>query len=149
MRRLLNNSWMFVGIVSIFILVLSACDDDSNNVGNGPRLVDPRGIAVEFDGNLVVADRGIPAVVRIDITNGNRSILSGVCVGSGPELMDPRGIDVLEDGTIAVANAAANTTLRIDPITGDRTVLSGDGVGSGAPLMEPRDLPWKQTAISS
>ena len=77
MRTILKNSWIFVGIVSIFIVTLSACDDDSKNVGNGPKLVDPRGIAVEFDGNLVVADRGIPAVVRIDISNGNRSILSG------------------------------------------------------------------------
>ena len=140
MIKKLKSDWKLFSLLSLFLLAASACDNDSQNVGSGPKLEDPR-----------YSNRGKRR------PRSCRQRYSGCCedryprtatalfcqvlmLETGPELMDPRGIDVLGDGTIVVANAAANTILAIDPDTGDRSVLSGDGVGSGPPLEEPRDL---------
>ncbi len=45
-------------------------------VGIGPAFSHPLGIAVEADGNLVVVDPGLRAVVRVDPNTGARTIVS-------------------------------------------------------------------------
>jgi streptogramin lyase len=52
----------------------------------GPVFKEPRGIAVESNGSLVVADRGLRAVVRVDPVSGNRTIVSNGSTGPWTEL---------------------------------------------------------------
>ena len=50
-------------------------------VGTGSSFLAPRGVAVEADGNLVVVDQGLAAVVRVDPVTGDRTIVSGLNIG--------------------------------------------------------------------
>jgi streptogramin lyase len=45
-------------------------------IGSGPLLLSPEGIAEEADGTLVVADRFLRAVVRVEPLTGNRNLIS-------------------------------------------------------------------------
>ncbi len=48
----------------------------SNRMGTGPLLASPEIIAIEADGDLVVVDRGLNAIVRINPLTGDRTIIS-------------------------------------------------------------------------
>ena len=48
----------------------------SGQVGSGPDFWDPSHIAVEASGNLVVTDRNLQAVLRVDPATGDRTIVS-------------------------------------------------------------------------
>ena len=79
-------------------------DPDIIAVGVDPGFVDPRGIAVDDVGNLVVVDSGLKAVVQVDPETGERTIISMIILdpaddmdmgmGKGPGFVDPRGIAV-------------------------------------------------------
>ena len=144
--------------------VVSGCTGkDSNrncvgeNIGSGPPLVWPNGIAIDADGYLIVTDYGLGAVVCIDPITGDRTVISGCTeraterprncigeiIGNGPSLQNSNGIVVEADGQLVVIQS--ELIMRIDPVTGDRTVVSGcaardsnfdcvDEVGSGPRL---------------
>ena len=104
--------------------------------------MDPRGIAVEADGSLVVVDSGLDAVVRVDPETGDRTIISrgidpnGVydMVGIGISFSLPRGIAVEENGSLVVVDSGEDTVVRVDPETGDRTIISDNEMGMGPRL---------------
>ncbi len=137
--------------------VISGCADEtcSSQVGSGPELMIPRFVALESNGDILVADRLVPgtwAVVRVNPGNGNRTLLSGcadeTCAdfrGEGPAVDRLFGIAVEGNGDILIADSKA--VLRIDPDTGDREILSGcaDAAcsryeGAGPEFGEPGDL---------
>ncbi len=99
--------------------------------GSGPGLESPLGIAVEADGSLVVADRGLGAVVRVDPVSGDRTILSDARTGTGPGFQALRGLAVEADGNLVVVDFELAAVVRVDPVSGDRTILSGANTGSG------------------
>ena len=110
--------------------------------GSGPSFSFPQddflvGIAVEANGQLVVADAGGDAVVRVDPISGNRTIISGTSRGSGPPFINPRGIAVEANGQLVVADAGGDAVVRVDPISGNRTIISGTSRGSGPPFDFP------------
>ncbi len=134
--------------------VVSGCADAScaSQVGSGPAFLGPRLIAREPGDQLVLSDRfgvTVSAVVRVDPTTGNRTLVSGctdtICssqVGTGPALGRVFGIEVEASGQILVADTLA--LLRIDPVSGNRSVVSGCAnpacttlVGSGPSFGEP------------
>lgn len=88
-------------------------------------------------GDLLVADFGVDAIVRVDPTTGDRTIVSGAGVGSGPTLQQPRGILVEPAGQIIVTDATLQAVLRIDPATGNRTLVSNASIGTGPALAAP------------
>jgi len=135
-------------------VVVSGCADASctSQVGSGPAFLGPRFIAREAGGWLVLSDRAglsVSAVVRVDPSNGDRTLVSGcadaLCssqLGTGPAFGRIYGIGVEPGGAILVADTRA--LLRIDPASGNRTVLSGCAdpgcttvVGSGPGFGEP------------
>ena len=76
---------LILGFISLD--AIGGCNNnggDSDSIGSGPGFAQPRGIAVEADGSLVVTDDGLKAVVRVDQTTGDRTILSDANTGSGP-----------------------------------------------------------------
>jgi hypothetical protein len=134
--------------------VVSGCTDAActSQVGSGPGFLGPRFLARAAGGWLVLTDRvglSVSAVVRVDPSNGERTLVSGcadaLCSsqrGTGPSFGRIYGIAVEPGGAILVADTRA--LLRIDPASGNRNVLSGCAdpgctvvVGSGPPFGEP------------
>jgi DNA-binding beta-propeller fold protein YncE len=113
---------------------------------NGPQgtLFDrPYDLALESDGNLVVADLGVPnrkdgAVIRVDPLTGRQSLVS-----SGGEFFDPAGIAVAADGQLYVIDNRApdndGAVIRVDPRTGAQTLVTER---SDKPGRTELDLPF-------
>jgi sugar lactone lactonase YvrE len=100
----------------------------SRNGLQGTLFQRPYDLAVERDGNLVVADMGVPnsedgAVIRVDPLTGRQSLVS-----SGGEFYDPVGIAVAPDGQLYVvdnkARDNAGAVIRVDPLTGAQTLVT-------------------------
>ena len=103
----------------------------SRNGPQGTLFQRPYDLAVEPDGNLVVADLGVPnrrdgAVIRVDPLTGRQSLLS-----RGGEFFDPAGIAVAPDGQIYVVDNHApdndGAVIRVDPRTGAQTLVTEGG----------------------
>jgi streptogramin lyase len=104
--------------------------------GSGPEFISPRGVAVEADGNLLVLDIDLTAVIRVDPVTGDRTVVSDASTGSGPAFETLLGgIAVEADGNVVVTGA--QTVVRVDPVTGDRTVVSDASTGSGPAFGTP------------
>jgi DNA-binding beta-propeller fold protein YncE len=115
----------------------------SRNGPQGNLFQRPYDLAVESDGNLVVADLGEPnrkdgAVIRVDPLTGQQSLVS-----SGGEFFDPAGIAVAPDGQIYVVDNRApdndGAVIRVDPRTGVQTLVTER---SSAPGRRELDLPF-------
>jgi DNA-binding beta-propeller fold protein YncE len=115
----------------------------SRNGPQGTLFQRPYDLAVEPDGNLVVADIGVPnrtdgAVIRVDPLTGRQSLVS-----SGGEFFDPAGIAVAPDGQIYVVDNRApdndGAVIRVDPRTGAQTLVTER---SGEPGRRELDLPF-------
>jgi sugar lactone lactonase YvrE len=93
-------------------------------------------------GDILVADFGQRAILRVDPLTGSRSTLSGAGVSSGPLLVQPRGITIDRFGQIFVSDAGEirKSIFRIDAVTGGRTIVSGPSVGSGDNFEFPLSL---------
>jgi DNA-binding beta-propeller fold protein YncE len=126
--------------------VLSGCTQGSSQscqsiiMGDGPPFQFPQSIAVEANGQLVVADRDRAAVLRVDPESGNRTILSDNAAGNGPALQSPRAIAVAPDGALMVVAAMVSRVpnvsvpdaiIQVHPLTGDRVLISGLQTGGG------------------
>jgi DNA-binding beta-propeller fold protein YncE len=103
----------------------------SRNGPQGTLFQRPYDLAVEPDGNLVVADIGVPnrkdgAVIRVDPLTGRQRLVS-----SGGEFFDPAGIAVGPGGQIYVVDNRApdndGAVIRVDPRTGEQTLVTGGG----------------------
>ncbi len=89
MKKIVKYSWKYLGVLSILTLAFFACNGngnggDSESIGSGPGFQSPWGIAVATDGDFVVIDSGLEAVVYVDQTTGDRTILSDATTGTGP-----------------------------------------------------------------
>jgi hypothetical protein len=94
MSRLLKSRDYLIKCLGLVLILgfislgaIGGCNNnggDSESIGSGPGFVSPRGIAVATDGDFVVADLGLEAVVHVDQTTGDRTILSDADTGSGP-----------------------------------------------------------------
>ena len=141
MRRLIKSRDYLkrcLGFLLIFGFISLGAIGGCGNTGDGPDFAAPRGIAVEADGSLVVVDSGLKAVVRVDPTTGNRTIISDDSTGMGDEFAAPSGIAVEADGSLVVVDSGLKAVVRVDPTTGDRMGISmiidpndEDGMGMG------------------
>jgi sugar lactone lactonase YvrE len=114
-------------------------------VSSGGLFSDPIGIAVEADGNILVADRfaglGTPpfffgGLIRVDPATGAQTTLSSL--GTGDDLTNPTAVAVEADGNIIAATGS--TLHRVDPVTGAASFLAGVGHNGVAvvPPLSPR-----------
>lgn len=104
--------------------------------GLGPSLK-PQDVAIEADGSIVVANEGGDNILRIDPTNGNRTVVSGcdgtpACGGvigaSVPGQTDfaqPWAIRVAPNGALLVADRSVGAIFSVNPVSGDRAIISG------------------------
>ncbi len=110
----------------------------------GPRGVDPLGLAAEVSGQLVITDPNAGteskgALFRVDPGTGTRRRFSDFGDPTqGAEGMNPFGVAVEPKGSILVTDPGAGTDakgalFRLDPQSGARTVLSDFGVPPDSP----------------
>jgi streptogramin lyase len=96
----------------------------------------PRGVAIEANGDAVIADSGAtgppvisPALIRVDRPSLNTQSIVPVTGG----LQGPRGIAVDASGNLIVADFTAKAVYRVHPTNGARTTLtSGSTLGPWA-----------------
>ena len=130
--------------------VLSDADDTTNQnlmVGSGPGLNNPRSITFDSSNpaspRALIGDSGLNALVAVDLTTGNRSIISddndetnnNAIVGTGPGIGFPSSITI--DNTDAdnpralIVEQNLNAIIAVDLASGNRSVLSDEVIGSG------------------
>jgi hypothetical protein len=114
----------------------------SGEPAGGPSFLQPVGIAVAPNGDLLVTDEdaygGTGGVMRVDATSGARTTISANAAPVGGTLFgQPYGIALAPSGQILVADFeafdGAGGLLRVDPTTGARTVVSSNGAPAGGP----------------
>ena len=98
--------------------------------GSGPAFGNPWAIAIEANGNLVVTDRGLEAVVRVNPVSGERTIVSDANIGSGPEFGSPWAIAIEANGNLLVTDRGLEAVVRVNPLSGERTIVSDADTGS-------------------
>lgn len=117
-----------VVLVLVLGLTISGCGAPRlDQVGSGPPLQEPWGLALDRDGWLYVSDASAGVVFRVDPATGDRSVLAGP--GPGKPLGRPTGVARLPDRRIAVADAGRREVAVVRD--GTRSVLSGPGRGRG------------------
>lgn len=110
----------------------------------GPSFANPVGVAIEADGDILVADTSAfsdsgGGVIRVDPATGARTTVSANGSPTGdPSFRDPQGVAVEADGDILVADMSAlsefgGAVIRVDPVTGARTLVSANGSPVGGP----------------
>jgi hypothetical protein len=93
--------------------------------------VNPHGIAIEPDGDIIVADisafGGFGGVIRVDPVSGDQTRVS-----SGGSFVGPLGVALEPDGRILVADYQAfgftGGLIRVDPVTGEQTTVASGGL---------------------
>ena len=103
--------------------------------GSGPALVDPRSLALSADGaRALVADRGLGAIISVELATGVRELVSSADRGAGPELVfEGRGkvqLDAVND-RLLVGNGGDDAVIAVDLDSGDRALVSGATKGAG------------------
>lgn len=121
----------------VFAVDLSTGDRaivSGGSTGSGPILVDPGEVVIDKENNrlllLEAASLFNPAeqldsLVSIDLTTGNRQILSGRGVGNGPELQLPQALALDKANNRAlVGDLGSKQLIWIDLNSGNRSILS-------------------------
>jgi sugar lactone lactonase YvrE len=78
-------------------------------------------------GTILVTDFGLDAVIAVDPTTGNRTVISDASTGNLPHnFWNPRGIAMAPTGMILVADMDASALYRVDPTTGQGILQPGE-----------------------
>jgi hypothetical protein len=85
-------------------------------------LTEASGIAIDANGDLLVADFGPGGVVRVNPTTGAQTTVS-----SGGNFVLPASLAIAANGDIFVVDQGANAVIRVDPVSGAQTVVSSGG----------------------
>ena len=109
--------------------VISEGNGEAPEIGTGPEIEFMQGIALDSASNRVLvsaehSDSSVDAIIAVDLSNGNRSILSDAATGSGDEFSSP--LDMVVDAANNRLLSADQTRgmFAIDLSTGDRTVIT-------------------------
>jgi DNA-binding beta-propeller fold protein YncE len=84
----------------------------------------PRGIALDSANNrALVVDSSLAAVVAVDLSTGDRTILSDSVTGMGPNFLFPEGITLdSANNRILVLDSSLAAVIAVEPISGDRII---------------------------
>ncbi|WP_226642758.1 hypothetical protein [Microbulbifer variabilis] len=108
-------------------------------VGAGPHMLSSFGIALdEANRQLYVGDIAYDSIFKVDIANGDRTIISGNCIGSGEPASPTDLIVDVDSGQIYVA--AVDNVLQVDIATGNRSVVTSKTKGEGLQLEYSRSI---------
>jgi DNA-binding beta-propeller fold protein YncE len=103
--------------------------------GDGGRFYFPRGVAVDKDGNVYVADVGNHKIKKIT-PSGGVSTLAGSTQGDGERFSFPASVAVDKDGNVYVADVNNHKIKKITP-SGVVSTLAGSTLGDGERFNHP------------
>jgi hypothetical protein len=103
----------------------------SATVGNGPPLVAPADIEIVGPHALLAC---LDQVQRVDLTSGDREVVTSQAVGDGAALHGALRAVTLDPSSNSLWAIDLNRILSIDASTGDRTIISDDMIGTGPPI---------------
>jgi sugar lactone lactonase YvrE len=98
-------------------------------VGAADEGLGAAGISMLPDGDLVIADMGAGALLRVSLDGGRSTVLSGLAY--------PNGVEVHQDGWVAVSEDDAGQMRRVDPESGEFTLLATDLVAPNGVTFSP------------
>jgi hypothetical protein len=135
----INNEILKVDIQLQTVDVVS-----SNSVGTGPDIESISGGVLDAANHrLIVTDSGMNSVLAIDLTSGERSVIStsvGGGVGGGVDISGPTDIAVdLSSNTAYVISQSEGALYSIDLDTGDRALLLDSCLNDFGMEMIPSD----------
>ena len=133
----------------------TAVSENSSPAG-GPAFVDPLGVVIAPNGDLLVADQSAFAdagggVIRVNPVTGQRTTVSeNASPAGGPAFVDPFALTLAANGDILVSDQNAfgggGGVIRVDPVTGVRTTVTQNAAPPGAPFF---DAPFGITTEAS
>ena len=132
-------------------------EDEDGDIGDGGAAVEaqldgPRGVAVDEDGRVYVADTGANRIRQIDLEGMITTIAGGEDGGDEAPMMArlsvPRGLAVDADGVLYVADTGNNQIHRLDD-EGMTAVAGVAGLGDGGPATHARLLDPNGVAIDA
>lgn len=108
--------------------------EQDQSVINEPLLLSMRRVVLDSANNrLFLIDSNLAGVIELDLSTGDRRILTGGTVGAGPSLTDARAMALdSTNSRLLVADSDLLALVAVDLSTGDRTTVASDSVGSGA-----------------
>ena len=92
-------------------------------------LVDPKGIAVDANGNVYIANTNVNSVLRYSPTGEQSTVLTSTAVIAGKKLSFPTGLAVDASGNVYVSDSGNNRILEV-PSSGTPTVLNATGLNT-------------------
>tara|TARA_Y100000296_G_scaffold52180_1_gene59769 strand:+ start:127 stop:1410 length:1284 start_codon:yes stop_codon:yes gene_type:complete len=117
-----------VNVINLSTEIMNTISE--NQLGDTNLYNTPHGLAVDpLDSNFVYVmnQGGSDTLFKVDITTGEKSLISSKDKGIGPELISTLGMTISDDGKFAFVvdtGSSAEAVLRIDLSTGDRTYIS-------------------------
>jgi sugar lactone lactonase YvrE len=107
-------------------------------VGEGVGFGEPVGVNQLPDGDLIVANLSIKALLRVK-PSGDRVLLSDNELG-GPEIHLLMSANLGPDGLYYYVERQNDSVVRVDPATGDRALVSAADTGHRSPFLQPYDV---------
>jgi hypothetical protein len=117
----------------------------TKTIGAGPHFVDTidqvhRGFT---DGNRIIAGLGVGvgvgAILAVDVTTGDRTVISGPGVGTGTALPEIWDVQAGPDGWYALAKGSV---WRVDPKTGNRTKVWDQTTSTSCKFLPAADFTY-------
>lgn len=110
--------------------------------GSGPVFERPEDLVLDLvNDRILIGDAWASAIVEVNLTTGNRKIISGSSIGAGQALEYPQGLALdISKNLLYVADNGQNIILSVDIETGDRSIISGLGIGTGSDFWAPVEL---------
>ena len=106
----------------------SVLSSEALGIGTGPSAVSLSGLACDSTNDRVLISDGNTAtasVLAVDMSTGDRSVISDSTIGAGDALLSPRVLAVSRDGGAAYAFDNGNNSLvHIDLANGDRSEVA-------------------------
>ena len=96
------------------------------------QLNTPRGLAVDDDGTLYIADSGNGRIVAVRAT-GHATVVAGNACGTADCLVTPYAVALAPDGSLWIADPGANRIFRLDLDSQLLEVRAGTGVAGDSP----------------
>jgi hypothetical protein len=119
---------------------------ENSNPAGGPAFVEPLGVVIAPNGDLLVADQqAFPGagggVIRVNPVTGQRTTVSENASPAGaPDFVDPFALTLAANGDILVSDQNAfgggGGVIRVDPVTGVRATVSQNGAPPGGPSFD-------------
>jgi DNA-binding beta-propeller fold protein YncE len=99
------------------------------------RLIRPVGLALDFQGNLFIAEAGRNRIRKIDLATG----IITTAAGQGGELKNPSAIAHDNNSQIVIADTGNHRVVRLNTVSGVLTTVAGTGTpgfsGDGGPAV--------------